>query len=387
MEVTEAALDLKGAVVTVEGDVLVHDVDLVVDAAFSPFMPKQTKGLGILEHFRGDVSLDGGRISDLAVLNAFFPPGGDVRLVSGEGRIDLKLAVPSPHDAKGSFDLVIEGARIAGPDEEISGDILLHAALERGELIAGRFDLDGTTVALEKMILPDPKRLKREAREEAKQKRQAAAEAEREQREAEVPTKKKRKAQEPATHEQADETGAPPAEAAAEDGAEMPEADAETDEWWMRLNVVDGTIVVGHPARVDITVNFAMRDSRPLLRFFFAKPRADGEGTKLPGWVGMIPNIRDIEGDASLNIGPHGTIIDDVLITGEKMDMMARIKAQEKSVNGQLYLRYGILHIGVNLVEGKTRLKLTKPKAWFIEQPEYLDSTAQEAPETTAAEN
>jgi hypothetical protein len=67
--------------------------------------------------------------------------------------------------------------------------------------------------------------------------------------------------------------------------------------------------------------------------------------------------------------------------------MMVRIKAREKSVNRQLYVSYGILHLGVNLVGGKTRLKLTKSKAWFNEQPEYLDSTAQEAPEATAAEN
>ncbi len=43
-------------------------------------------------------------------------------------------------------------------------------------------------------------------------------------------------------------------------------------------------------------------------------------------------------------------------------------------MDGQIYIRYGILHLGVSLEKGKKNFKLIKPRTWFLEQPE-LDGT------------
>jgi hypothetical protein len=150
--------------------------------------------------------------------------------------------------------------------------------------------------------------------------------------------------------------------------------EAENDSWWMKLAVNEGTLDLGQPSRLDMTVYLEMKDTRPLLRTFLAKPKAGGEGDKVPAWVGMIPNVRDVECEASLDMGPRGTIIDDVVITGTKTDIMARLKAEVGDLEGQFYVRHGVLHLGVELAGGKKHLKLSKPKQWFIEQPEYDDS-------------
>jgi hypothetical protein len=334
IELPRAVLNLKDAKVTVRGEPLAVEIDLKVDAALAPFAPKGTKGLELLQGFRGTARLDSGRIADLAVLNSFLPPGGGVQFTSGEALVDLELSVDSPNEAAGRFDLMLAGARLLATDKEVSGDVSLNAFLRNGDLAAGRFDLDGTKVALEHMILPDPKRDKHEAREQAKEAKEA-----------------------------------------------------EDEEWWMRLEVLDGTVAMGRPASVDITVGIEMKDTRPLLRMFLAKPKKKGERTKVPGWAGMIPNIRDIEGEATLDLGPQGTVIDDVLITGTKMDMMARLKALRGAVEGQLYLRYEALHLGVDLKDGKKHIKLSKPKQWYIEQPEYDSSGTQKAPPDSSPED
>jgi hypothetical protein len=72
-------------------------------------------------------------------------------------------------------------------------------------------------------------------------------------------------------------------------------------------------------------------------------------------------------------MGPEGTIIDDVVITSEKMDMMARLKAGEGNVVGQMYIRFTIFHLGIDMGAEKKKMRWSKPKEWFIEQPEFLE--------------
>lgn len=326
--VPPSIIELRNTAVTIDGKTLVKDVDLTVDATLAPFPPKGTKGLEILGHFAGTVRLDDGIVGDLAVLNAFLAPGGRIHLASGEGRIDVSIATPDPTEAHGEVDLAVPDARFAVGDEEIVADVTVHAALARGDLVAGLFDVEGTTLHLDDVLLPDPKRAARD---------------------------------------------------------ENDPGDSEIERWWMRMGVRQGTIVIGHPMRVDVAVDLAVNDTRPILRTFFAKPKKKGGGQKIPGWVKMLPNVRELAGDASLDIGPESTVIDDVLLHGDDTDLMARLKVRDKNLVGQLYVRHGILHVGVDLGPDKLKLKLSKPKAWFIAQPEYDDSSGLSGPASESA--
>ena len=77
----------------------------------------------------------------------------------------------------------------------------------------------------------------------------------------------------------------------------------------------------------------------------------------------------------------RGLLVDDMVITGDKLDLMARIKGGKGDMDGQIYVRYGILHLGVALDEGKKNFKLLKPRNWFLEQPELDETRSIEPPD------
>ncbi len=80
-------------------------------------------------------------------------------------------------------------------------------------------------------------------------------------------------------------------------------------------------------------------------------------------------------------IDERGLLVDDMVVTGDKLDLMARIKGRKGDMDGQIYLRYGILHLGVALDEGKKNFKLLKPRKWFLEQPELDETRSIEPPD------
>jgi hypothetical protein len=309
LEVPVGRVDLNGATLTVGSDVLAHDARLEVGGSLEPFPPKGTKGLEILQKFKGELRISDGTIPDLAVISAFLPRNAGVELMSGSTSVDVDIDARRPGEATGDVQIGIEGVQMDAAGREVEGDIAIDARLMRGDFGNGRFDLDGTTLSMERMVLPDPKR-------------------------------------------------------------DMAEID-EQDMWWSRIEVDRGWMQLGRPMRVHMDVALAMKDTKPLLKVFFAKPGKHEDEVKVPAWVRMMPNVENIEGEASLDSGPEGIVVDDVLITGDKTEVMARLWAREKKLVGQLYLRHGILHLGVDLTEDGRKMKLSKPKRWFIAQPEF----------------
>lgn len=354
LEIKKGRLDLKDASLTVEGDVLAKELEVNLEASLSPFVPKQTKGAALLRHFSGTVDLTNGRIPDLAVLNAFFP--GDTGLfVSGDGSLRASVSAPSPADASAELEVKLVDTLIDIDGREIKGDISLSTHVEHGDLTEGRFELGETILSLERMFLPDPGRDRREKEQAVREDRAEKKAAKKEER-----RRKKGKAVEPETVK--------------------PEDTGEDTGWWAHFRLDGGTFVAGKPIFLDTTVDLEIRDTRPLLNLFFAKEKKDSDELKLPAWVTMVPNVTGLEGDASIDVGPDGTIVDDVLITSKKMDVMARVKMQSGQKIGQIYVRFDIFHVGVDMREDGKKIRLSRPREWFIAQPEFDDSTTLQAP-------
>jgi hypothetical protein len=352
LEIKKGRLDLRDASLTIAGDVLANELEVDLETSLSPFVPKQTRGAKLLNHFSGTVDLKNGLIPDLAVLNAFFP--GDTRLfVSGEGSLRASVSAPSSTDAGAELEMKLVDTLIDIEGRGIKGDISLSTQVKHGDLEEGRFELGETILSLERMFLPDPERDRLEERQAVREDKAETKAAQEEER--------RRKMGKPAE-------------------AVEPDSSEQDTGWWAYFRLDGGTFVAGKPIFLDTTVKLEIRDTRPLLNMFFAKEKNNSDELKLPAWVGMVPNVTGLEGDASIDVGPDGTIVDDVLITSKKMDVMARVKMQSGKKIGQIYVRFDIFHVGVDMREDGKKIRLSKPREWFIAQPEFDDSTTLQVP-------
>ena len=379
LEIVGAVLDLEGATVSLGDTTFVDDVELDLTANIAPFLPKETHALDILSHFSGSLDLKQGKIPDLAAFNVFLPSGAGIEMVSGDVGVNLSMSAPTPHDASGDVEVAVRDARVILAGKEVGGDITLRASLHHGDLAEGRYDMNPSTLDFENMILPDPKREQREDKLETKEEQLEAKIDAQEEKLEELEDKDTRKARRKAARLEEKQ-------AAAEEELEQLEEAEEDLGWWARIETVGGEVDLaqpGEPMQIDTALSFTMKNTKPLMRLFLSKPTEDG-GEKMPMWAKMAPDIKDLQGEVSFDIGPGGMILDDLLITSKPLDMMARMKGADGKVVGQMYIRFRVFHVGIDMGSEKKKVRMKKPKAWYLERPEFDDSTTQRVPEEMA---
>jgi hypothetical protein len=302
--------DLEGGEIALGKDPFVADLDITIDATLGPFDPREVKGMAVLDYLLGSQSFRNGEIRDLGVVNAYIPGTGTLQVI--EGRVDFGWAFDKPSKAAGSSgELTVRtqdaAMRIAG--REVAGDLDLHTKLVKGSLREGNWQIVDTTLALDNMIL-------------------------------EVIT-------------DADDA--------------LPDV-APEDRWWGHFTIHAGSVDMGDPSTLSAQASFALKNTQPLLELFLAKPTGGGDTAKVPKWVRLIPDIEDLGGKASLRMDGDGSILDDVVVRGDKFDLLARLTTHGEESDGILYVRYKGLDLGLQMEDGKSDLKVLRPKKWFLEQ-------------------
>ena len=210
----------------------VGDLDITLDMTMGPYNPKEVKGLDVLDHLLGSSRLEDGEIKDLRVLNTYIPGAGSLEVIGGSVGFNWALDKPSVEaGSSGVIEMSAEGAdmRIAG--REVSGDLDLHTNLERGSLKEGSWALAKTTLVLDNMVLDVLK--------------------EGEKINAEV-----------------------------EDPNEL---------WWGHFTIHSGRLNLGQPAELSADASFAIKNTKPLMKIFLAKPNESGNSAKVPTWVKLVP--------------------------------------------------------------------------------------------------
>lgn len=328
----DVRFDVGNAAITLGGSTLVEELDLDVTAQILPFVPKETRGTKIFNYLLGKVVLDNATVPDMTALNLFLPNSG---LLFRSGTADVSLKTNKESIEAGSqaeFSLAGTDLGLSFGGQAVYGDVAVEAQLLGGGIGTEVLDIGGASLRLDNILFER-------------------------------------------NPEQTDSD---------DEGLEI------TDElWWARVDVGRGTVGLSTPSTVDLTGDFEMKDTGPLLNLFLARPSKDGTKVKIPLWARAIPNVRDMTGRGSVDIDDDLLVLDDIVIEGNKLEMMARLKNQSEGLTGHLYVRYGILRMGVELDQGETSIRMRKPRQWFLEQEEYDDSTLLEPPaerETPAKE-
>jgi hypothetical protein len=133
------------------------------------------------------------------------------------------------------------------------------------------------------------------------------------------------------------------------------------DAWYCHVELQKGRVTLGKPLAADGQVRLKMYDTRPIVAML--KKIADP-----PKWLSLMPNVKDIDGTMGVDFGKERMVVDDLVLTGKKLEVLGWLHILNKKTNGRLYLKHGILAAGIALDESKAKIHLSKPRKWFEEQ-------------------
>jgi hypothetical protein len=125
-------------------------------------------GLSIASHVpaaSADVVVPRAEIHDISTFNSVIPEQTAFRLESGTGTVEAKLEVLE-RVATGTIDVVAKEISLETKDTPLVGDLKVHAKLAEGDLPAKHFNLEGTTIRLDRITnkeLTEKKQKKLEA--------------------------------------------------------------------------------------------------------------------------------------------------------------------------------------------------------------------------------
>ena len=328
MHLPHAYLDLEDSRISVEGTAFVEQVHLRTEGSLSPFEPLGSEDIRIFDHIYGQVALENGVIPNVDVVQDFAAPGSTLRLVGGSANFTWQFERSTAEaGADGSFRLEATGADVLLGARKVSADVTLDARLEEGDPSAGFWSIGATTLALDRVDLSL------------------------------LPTA------EPTSGEPS-----PPS--------------SEQDLWWARVTIEQGTIDLGSDYDFDADVHFELKSTEPVVHFFLAKPTEEG-GAKLPGWVKVLPKVRNIEGRGSVRTEDDGTRRHKVALTAKDYRLFASLETGGTSVDGGLFLQYRGSSLGVKVRDGRKSLRVLAPKRWFLQQEmfeEYWDVVSSKSP-------
>ncbi|WGI24369.1 hypothetical protein QEN58_13650 [Halomonas alkaliantarctica] len=128
--------------------------------------------------------------------------------------------------------------------------------------------------------------------------------------------------------------------------------------WWVTLSMLDAQLAWEDPIRLASQLHLEMRDTGLLARLFLARAR-DSD------WLGRLLNVHDIEGTALLEISGEQISLSDLTLTGGPLLLLSDVTLAERSADGALYARLGVLGLGVELEDSEPTLKVIQPRRWF----------------------
>jgi hypothetical protein len=136
------------------------------------------------------------------------------------------------------------------------------------------------------------------------------------------------------------------------------EAGARDAGWWARLDLDEGQLVWQRPLRLDSRIGLSMRDSGLLARLFLA-------GAREREWLGRLLTVQGIRGEARIRMDNDSIRLQQARLEGGDLRLLADLTLRDETLDGSLYARLGALGVGVDLVEGETRLRFLRPGRWY----------------------
>jgi hypothetical protein len=167
---------------------------------------------GAVPDFDASLAMTDAEVPDLRVYNALLPEGAGFAILSGAGRVGLRLALSTATGkTRGTAFLTSNAARVQVQDLDVQGRVALQVPFSSPDLQNRHFDLDGVQVTLDRVVYGE--------------------------------------------------------------GGQGDEARSRSPDWWARARIADGAVVWGQPLSLHAAGAVEMRDSGPLIALFSERNR------------------------------------------------------------------------------------------------------------------
>ncbi|RRN79111.1 hypothetical protein EIM50_10550 [Pseudoxanthomonas sp. SGD-10] len=135
--------------------------------------------------------------------------------------------------------------------------------------------------------------------------------------------------------------------------------------WWARMRLEQGELHWREPFEVNGRGTVEMRDASVLLGLF-------AERKAFPRWIGNLVDSGRAQASGRLRIRDQELVFDHVHASNDRIGLQARLRIAGGQPDGDLYARWGVLGMGVELQPGQRRLHLAGAREWYESRPALL---------------
>lgn len=135
--------------------------------------------------------------------------------------------------------------------------------------------------------------------------------------------------------------------------------------WWLEAVLPEARVDWGKPMKVDGRTRLRMKDLSVLLALF-------AQRKELPHWVQKLLDEGEADAEGRVRWDGDRLVLDAVQARNDRFDIEARLQLQQKQLSGDLFARWGILSLGVDLDGEKREFHLVNARKWFDAQPRLL---------------
>ena len=135
--------------------------------------------------------------------------------------------------------------------------------------------------------------------------------------------------------------------------------------WWARLEMDRGSFDWQVPFRLDGDPRLRMKDVSILMALF-------AERSAFPAWAGRLIDAGQVQATARIRVDGKSVVIDRLQASNERIELKARLRLADRQPTGDLYARWGILGLGVQLQGGKRDLHVVGAKRWYESRPALI---------------
>lgn len=139
-------------------------------------------------------------------------------------------------------------------------------------------------------------------------------------------------------------------------------------DWWADIRFDRGRLQWGTPLRIDADASVRMSDISLLLALY-------SRHRDFPRWVPRLLDRGEVTASARAAVRDGAVTLEDVEVSNSRFDVKARLRLAQRRAEGDLFLRWAKLGLGLELKQSERKFHLLKAAEWFERQPRLLPAS------------